>query len=244
MGSGWEHNLDEPPTWFNPLHISKLTNACCGFEWWSSSSLPLLRARFIQENDTRNWLLQPPRESNLQLFALISIWISSKLHDSCPLSVNSLKSLGNEVIKEQHFTTRDFLEAEVAFMQVLNFEIGASNISYVFLEDLLIQFRGLARIGQLVNFEACMDIMDLLYETEETSTLFSSPCSLAASVLVASYVITVPMQQWEFPLLPWVRFVTSYKEEDIQEIVRTILEHVLKDGSEKKRSSHLIFNGG
>ncbi|XP_043694798.1 cyclin-J18 isoform X2 [Telopea speciosissima] len=199
--------------------------------------------RFIQENDTGNWLLKPLSESNLQLFALISIWISSKLHDSCPLSVKSLKSLGDEVIKEQHFTTRDFSEAEVVFMQVLDFEIGVSNISFVFLEDLLIQFRELARIGELVNFEACMDIMDLLYETEETSMLFNSPRSLAASVLVASYVITVPLQQLEFPLLPWVKFVTSYKEEDIQEIVRAILEHVVKDGSEKKCSSHLILNG-
>ncbi|XP_042487982.1 cyclin-J18 isoform X2 [Macadamia integrifolia] len=202
------------------------------------------KARFIQESDIGNWLLKPLRESNLQLFALISIWISSKLHDSCPLSVKSLKSLGDEVIKEQHFTTRDFLEAEVIFMQVLDFEIGALNISFVFLENLLVQFRELARIGELVSFEACMDIMDLLYETEETSTLFNSPRSLAASVLVASYVITVPMQQLEFPLLPWVKFVTSYNEEDIQEIVKTILEHVLKDGSVKRHNSHLILNGG
>ncbi|PWA79131.1 hypothetical protein CTI12_AA207820 [Artemisia annua] len=45
--------------------------------------------------------------------------------------------------------------------------------------------------------------MDLLYEKEETSTLYSSPHSLAASILVASYVISVPKQRWEFPLLPW-----------------------------------------
>lgn len=77
-----------------------------------------------------------------------------------------------------------------------------------------------------------MNVMDLLYETEETSMIYSSPHSLAASVLVctntalicsrqvlcpfgccldecltfaqvASYVLTVPKQQWEFPLLPW-----------------------------------------
>ncbi|GMP92877.1 hypothetical protein CsSME_00042937 [Camellia sinensis var. sinensis] len=65
-----------------------------------------------------NWLLHPMRESNLQLFALVSIWISSKMHDSHPLSVKCLKSLGDKMIKEQHFTTRDFLEAEVVLMQV------------------------------------------------------------------------------------------------------------------------------
>eukprot|EP00261_Vitis_vinifera_P033982 XP_019075225.1 PREDICTED: cyclin-J18 isoform X3 [Vitis vinifera] len=160
--------------------------------------------RLMQVKHTGSWLLQPMRESHLQLFALISIWISSKIHDSRPLSMKSLKSLGDGIINEQHFTTRDFLEAEVVLMQVLNFEIGASNIAFVFLEELLIQFKGIAKVGELVNFEACLDIMDLLYEKEETSVLFSSPCSLAASILVASYVITVPRQKWEFPVLPWV----------------------------------------
>lgn len=46
------------------------------------------------------------------------------------------------------------------------------------------EFREVAKFGNLVNFEACMDVMDLLYEKEETSTLYSSPHSLAASVLV------------------------------------------------------------
>ncbi|PSR90975.1 Cyclin-J18 like [Actinidia chinensis var. chinensis] len=159
--------------------------------------------KFIQSNDTENWLLHPVTESNLQLFALVSIWISSKIHDSHPLSVKSLKSLGDGMIKEQHFMIRDFLEAEVALMQVLDFEVGTSNIAFKFLEDLLIQFKGVARVGKLVNFEACMDIMDLLYEKEETSTLYNSPRYLAASILVASYVITVPKQRWEFPVLPW-----------------------------------------
>lgn len=75
--------------------------------------------------------------------------------------------------------------------------------------------------------------MDLLYEQEATLDLFSSPCHLAASVLaslimmfidkanpnmfitfgilsesfillqVAAYVITVPNQRPEFPVLPW-----------------------------------------
>lgn len=107
------------------------------------------------------------------------------------------------MIKEQHFTTRDFLEAEVVLMQVLDFEIGMSNIAFKFLEELFIQFKGIATVGKLVNFEACMDIMDLLYEKDQTSALYNSPKYLAASVLVASYVITVPKQRWEFPVLPW-----------------------------------------
>ncbi|XP_028090889.1 cyclin-J18-like isoform X2 [Camellia sinensis] len=101
------------------------------------------------------------------------------MHDSHPLSVKCLKSLGDKMIKEQHFTTHDFLEAEVVLMQ------------------------GIATVGKLVNFEACMDIMELLYEKDQTSALYNSPKYLAASILVASYVITVPKQRWEFPVLPW-----------------------------------------
>ncbi|XP_065856925.1 cyclin-J18 isoform X2 [Euphorbia lathyris] len=155
-------------------------------------------SRFVERLKTENWLLQPMRESNLQLFALISIWISSKIHDSRPLSVQRLKTLANKSIKEQHFTARDFLDA------VLNYEIGAGNISFTFLEDLLAQFRGVAKVGELVDVEACMDIMDLLYEKEETTNLYSSPHALAASTLVASYVISVPKQRWEFPIIAWV----------------------------------------
>ncbi|KAG8634819.1 hypothetical protein MANES_17G089333v8 [Manihot esculenta] len=175
-------------------------------------------SRSVGQRKMGNWLLQPMTQSNLQLFALVSIWISSK----------SLKTLGDKSIKEQHFTARDFLEA-VVFLQVLNYEIGAGNIAFVFLEELLAQFRGVAKNGELIDFEACMDIMDLLYEKEETSVLYSSPRTLAASTLVASYVITVPVptQRWRFPVLPWVKFVTSFKEEDIVEIVRDILMHVL-----------------
>ncbi|WCJ33679.1 cyclin J18 [Euphorbia peplus] len=185
-------------------------------------------SRYVGRLKTENWLLQPMRESNLQLFALISIWISSKIHDSRPLSVQRLKTLASKSIKEQHFTAGDFVDAERTFLQVLNYEIGAGNISYVFLEDLLAQFRGVAKVGELVDLEACMDIMDLLYEKEETTDLYSSPHALAASTLVASYVISVPKQRWEFPIVPWVNFATAFKEEDIVEIVRNILKHVLE----------------
>ncbi|KAF5948060.1 hypothetical protein HYC85_014017 [Camellia sinensis] len=87
----------------------------------------------------------------------------------------------------------------------------------------IIWLEGIATVGKLVNFDACMDIMELLYEKDQTSALYNSPKYLAASILacaftflisnlliqkcctcyVASYVITVPKQRWEFPVLPW-----------------------------------------
>lgn len=183
---------------------------------------------FLKHANSSSWLLRPLTHSTFHLFVLISIWISTKIHDSQPLSVTSLKSLAHISINEQHFTTRNFLEAELLFLQVLNFEIGTTNIAFLFLQDLWIQFKGVAKVGDFISFEACMEIMDLLYEKEDMSFLFGSPHSLAASILVVSYVITVPKQRWEFPVLAWVNFVTSCKQEDIIKMVKQILKHVLE----------------
>ena len=43
-----------------------------------------------------------------------------------------------------------------------------------------------------MKFEACMDVMDLLYENEETSVLYSSPEALAASVVVCAKFLQLP----------------------------------------------------
>ncbi|CAH2045821.1 unnamed protein product [Thlaspi arvense] len=150
----------------------------------SRKLLDPLVCRFLQKKKAQHWLLQPLTESNLQLFVLISIWISCKMHCSRGLSVQSMKSLGDKVITEQLFTVGDFLEAELVFLKVLRFEIGTLNIAYTLLEDLFIQFKEVAKVGELLNFEACMDMMDLLYEKEETSVLYQSSTSLAVSILV------------------------------------------------------------
>ncbi|XP_020236410.1 cyclin-J18 isoform X2 [Cajanus cajan] len=183
---------------------------------------------FLKGGNSSSWLLRPLTESTFHLFVLISLWISTKIHDSQPLSVACFKFLADKNIKEQHFTTRNFLEAEVLFMQVLDFEIGTTNIAFLFLEDLWVQFKGVAKVGELISIEACMEIMDLLYEKEEMSVLFRSPHSIAAAILVVSYVITVPKQKWEFPVLAWVNFVTSCKEDDMIKMVTVILKHVLE----------------
>ncbi|GMH18911.1 hypothetical protein Nepgr_020752 [Nepenthes gracilis] len=205
------------------------------------SALSLFADRFYPSlsNSTRihHWLLKPIRESNLQLFAIISLWISSKFHDSHPLSVEYLKAYADNRIKDQHFTKRDFLDAEVLFMQVLNFEIGTSTTAFAFLEDLLTEFKKTARVGELVSFDAAMDILDLLYETDEVLDR-SVGCSvaLAAAIMVASYVITAPKQRPEFPALPWLKFVTSCREEEIAPIVREILQHVIAPSGRKSFS--------
>ncbi|KAM0882371.1 hypothetical protein ACQ4PT_032336 [Festuca glaucescens] len=188
----------------------------------------------------RSWLVEPLRDSNLQLFALVAVWIASKLirysiHEMRPLAVKSLKALSDHVIADQHFTCRDFADAELVFMEVLDYNIGCTNIAFIHLEELLIQFREISKLGDLVNMDVCMEILDILYETEDTSWLFNFACPLAASTLVTAYVISVPKQKWEFPVLPWVQFTTSYAEEEILKIVMTILMHVIKPDEIKEK---------
>ncbi|KAG1366342.1 hypothetical protein COCNU_13G001320 [Cocos nucifera] len=79
-----------------------------------------------------------PLPSTLRHRLLEFLLHASSLHDSRPLSMKSIKALGDNLITDQHFMTRDYAEA------VFGFDIGASNIAFVFLEDLLIQFRKLA----------------------------------------------------------------------------------------------------
>ncbi|KAM0835899.1 hypothetical protein ACQ4PT_062666 [Festuca glaucescens] len=96
--------------------------------------------------------------------------------------------------------------------------------------------REISKLGDLVNMDVCMEILDILYETEDTSWLFNFACPLAASTLVTAYVISVPKQKWEFPIIPWVQFTTSYAEEEILKIVMTILMHVIKPDEIKEKN--------
>ncbi|RZC57979.1 hypothetical protein C5167_005270 [Papaver somniferum] len=59
-------------------------------------------------------------------FATISVWVSSKVTNE-----------NNGILQE------------VVLMQVLDFEIGASNVTDVFFEDFLTRLRGLLRVESL-----------------------------------------------------------------------------------------------
>nr|CAD1837371.1 unnamed protein product [Ananas comosus var. bracteatus] len=208
------------------------------------TALAFFAHRFLPsliEDDGANarscWLLRPLRESNLQLFALVSIWISTKVIRTRLYGGTSIRMR----VSISSFELRIRSECRRLRFQVLGYDIGASNIAFVHLEDLLVQFRELSKLGELVALDVCMEIMDLLYETEDASLLFRAPYALAASTLVTAYVISVPKQRWEFPLLPWVKFVTSYDEEEIAEIVTRILTHVLQpEGIKQRIDEHFL----
>ncbi|VAH88604.1 unnamed protein product [Triticum turgidum subsp. durum] len=78
-------------------------------------------------------------------------------------------------------------------MEVVDYNVGCSNIAFIYLEQLLIQFREISKLGDLLSMDVCMEILDVLYETEDTSWLFDFPCPLAASTLVCSLNAAFPL---------------------------------------------------
>lgn len=65
----------------------------------------------------------------------------------------------------------------------------------------------MARVGEHVNFEACMDIMDLLYEKEEFLDLFNTSNCLAASILARLFYFSWFRTDWSsifFNIPSWV----------------------------------------
>ncbi|KNA18271.1 hypothetical protein SOVF_072280 [Spinacia oleracea] len=201
------------------------------------SALSLFAHRFIPHlsssryrNTHHHWLLKNPLHfPHLQLFSLISLWISSKTHDSPPLALKTLKSIGDQCIKDQHFTKTDYLDAEILFLQSLNFEVGTmKNSVFLVIQELTLKLKEVARVGEMVSFQVCCDVMDLIYENDDISRMFvESPVYLAAAVVVAVYAMTVPKKMCEFPVVGWVNFVTGCREEDVMWVVKLILQHVV-----------------
>ncbi|XP_057860699.2 cyclin-J18 isoform X2 [Cryptomeria japonica] len=175
------------------------------------------------ENDREIRWIEPCKESNLQLFALISVWIASKIHETRPIYVGSLKSISDELITEQHFTIRDFIEATI------HFNLRTGNIIFMCLEDLLIQFRNTAVSAKDLKSSVCLDVLDIMYESEDLcSTFLSTDIVAAAAILVVAYILTVPRGRSEFPMIPWLKIVCRCEEEDIETLCERILMSILQ----------------
>ena len=53
--------------------------------------------------------------------------------------------------------------------------------------------REISKLGDLVNMDVCMEILDILYETEDTSWLLNFAYPLAASTLVCPLNAACPL---------------------------------------------------
>ncbi|KAJ8770808.1 hypothetical protein K2173_021455 [Erythroxylum novogranatense] len=176
-------------------------------------------SRLVGVENLGHWLLKPIRESNLRLLPLYLYGFP--IDNSSPLSVKTLKSFGDKSILNDTFCSGflgsdggrmcyNYLNVEIVFCRFWILSLVFGNVAFTFLEDLSSRLKGMAKVGELVNLEAFMDIMDLLYETEDSSLLYSCSLSLLAStwhvflshssvlIFLASYVITVPKQRWSF----------------------------------------------
>lgn len=120
----------------------------------------------------------------------------------------------------------------MVLLQVLDFEIGTSRIGYVFVEDLIVRFKEIARVGECLSENVVTDVLDLMYEDERLGGVVMSglsPVLVAGAVLVVSYVVSVERKgaSEEFPVLAWVKFVTSCGEDEILGVVEGILRHIV-----------------
>ncbi|KAH9299743.1 hypothetical protein KI387_031425, partial [Taxus chinensis] len=189
--------------------------------------------RALQSRATKKFrgrpLFDPSKESNLQLFALVSLWIASKIHETRPIFVGSLKSVADKHITDQHFTTRDFIDAELEFMKAIDFNLGSQSILFLRLEDLLIQFRNTAVAAKDLKPSVCLDILDIMYESEDLQAAFLSTDNVSpAAILAMAYILTVPTGWSEFPLVPWIKIVCECEEKYVKTLCERILKHVLQ----------------
>lgn len=79
---------------------------------------------------------------------------------------------------------------------VLDFSVHVKRKCRISNNVLLIFFftdREISKLGDLLSMDVCMEILDVLYETEDTSWLFDFPCPLAASTLVCSLNVAFPL---------------------------------------------------
>eukprot|EP01018_Ginkgo_biloba_P034901 Gb_03632 [translate_table: standard] len=107
-------------------------------------------------------------------------------------------------------------------------DLYEGNILYLFLQDLLLQFRSIARAGKYLKLSVCLDILDIMYESEDLNVTFLSADVLAAAILSVAYVLTIPKGRSEFPLLPWLKLVTNCEDKDVRVLAERILMHILQ----------------
>ncbi|KAI7991431.1 Serine/threonine-protein phosphatase 2A 65 kDa regulatory subunit A beta isoform [Camellia lanceoleosa] len=103
---------------------------------------------------------------------------------------------------------------------------------------ILYEFRGIATVGKLVNFEACTDIMDLLYEKDHTSALHNSPKYLAALMLACAFTFLIFVGHLDD--MPMVRrsaatnlgkFAATVEPAHLKTDVMLIFEDLTQDGN-------------
>nr|PNR46992.1 hypothetical protein PHYPA_014112 [Physcomitrium patens] len=169
-----------------------------------------------------------PDETSVQFHSLLSLWIASKLHETPPLSIRKLQNIAKKLIPDHYYTKKDFIDAEIKFLEAIDFDLKTGPLLSTYIEELLSEIRGKSKeIAKLVSLELCLAILDLLYVCED-EILLATPVELTgASILVAAYLLVVPITKSNFPILTWLHLSSNTSTGSLKECTRRILKCVL-----------------
>ncbi|CAM6084310.1 unnamed protein product [Calypogeia fissa] len=170
--------------------------------------------------------LYPLQACNLQILALVSFWIASKIHETKAVSLEQLRKLASSLIADQHFTKNDFIEAEIILMKGIKFDLTTGPQIFYAMDDLLVKFRKTARVGRFVKLQTCVTIIDLLYDFDpkELNLKDISIDEISSAILAVAYVLSVPIEKCNFPLLSWLSSISGsqIQQSQIEDLTRKI----------------------
>uniref|UniRef100_A0A7I4A000 Cyclin N-terminal domain-containing protein n=1 Tax=Physcomitrium patens TaxID=3218 RepID=A0A7I4A000_PHYPA len=128
-----------------------------------------------------------PDETSVQFHSLLSLWIASKLHETPPLSIRKLQNIAKKLIPDHYYTKKDFIDAEIKFLEAIDFDLKTGPLLSTYIEELLSEIRGKSKeIAKLVSLELCLAILDLLYVCED-EILLATPVELTGASILYTY---------------------------------------------------------
>ncbi|XP_024386248.1 cyclin-J18-like isoform X2 [Physcomitrium patens] len=200
---------------FKPHNMTKY----CAIRFFHERYLPCLERKLRRSF---------PDETSVQFHSLLSLWIASKLHETPPLSIRKLQNIAKKLIPDHYYTKKDFIDAEIKFLEAIDFDLKTGPLLSTYIEELLSEIRGKSKeIAKLVSLELCLAILDLLYVCED-EILLATPVELTgASILVAAYLLVVPITKSNFPILTWLHLSSNTSTGSLKECTRRILKCVL-----------------
>uniref|UniRef100_A0A7I4A8I9 Cyclin N-terminal domain-containing protein n=1 Tax=Physcomitrium patens TaxID=3218 RepID=A0A7I4A8I9_PHYPA len=109
------------------------------------------------------------------------------LHETPPLSIRKLQNIAKKLIPDHYYTKKDFIDAEIKFLEAIDFDLKTGPLLSTYIEELLSEIRGKSKeIAKLVSLELCLAILDLLYVCED-EILLATPVELTGASILYTY---------------------------------------------------------
>ncbi|BBN14662.1 hypothetical protein MPTK1_6g13410 [Marchantia polymorpha subsp. ruderalis] len=216
------------------LHLSEILEVepitkYCALLFYEDRLLPLLRGLTEEEGrinlNSGHFRVYPLTLCNLQLLGSACFWISAKLHENEVPSAKTLKSLLRECVTGASFKRKDIIGAERLVLEAINYDITCGPTVYSLLQILLVNLRNVTILGDFITSKACEYLLDIVYDCR--SVLKTPKPIVAAAVLAVGYIVCVPLEENNFPLLHWLTKTTNAHASHIERVVSILLSYVM-----------------